>query len=115
MKNLLFVLLTLIGLTFIACNDDDAAPDTPACVQDIIDSGELDSTSCVGLVTRYNFRGENVFVLSSTSCFDGTDVVLDAQCDTICMLGGFVGALACDGEANFYDVATDAEVIYEEE
>jgi len=103
-------LITLLAISALGCPNNSNIPN---CIQDKINTFENDNWAN-GEIIRYTFQGDDVYYLSDGSLIvDGLFEVVDKDCNTICSLGGLAGLRVCNGE-DFYDLAVEEEVIWEE-
>ena len=106
MKKVL-VLLTA-GFLIASCVKDCGKNDLSECLQQKVELYKKDASEnpCPNYgIKEYVFEGNLVYVFGSPACLsDGVDFVLNAQCDTICNLGGFSGNSNCNGKI-FYNTA----------
>ncbi len=113
MKNLFLILSTLALICLSACNKEELKA-LPQCVQDEINSSNRVCPDDKMSVHSYTFQGEKVYILTKDQCIaDGGVSVVTQNCDTLCFLGGIAGLTSCQGE-EFYQVATDEELEWEE-
>lgn len=113
MKNLFYSLSILAFIFLSACNKEDLKA-LPQCLQDEINSSSRTCPDDKMSVSSYTFQGEKVYILTKDQCIaDGGVSVVTQNCDTLCFLGGIAGLTSCQGE-EFYQVATDEEVVWEE-
>ena len=113
MKNLFFS-LSILALIFLTACDKEDFKALPECVQDEINSSDRTCPSDKMMVHSFTFQGETVYILTKDQCIaDGGTSVVTQNCDTLCFLGGIAGLTMCSGE-EFYKVATDEELVWEE-
>lgn len=113
MKNLVLS-LSLISLIFFSSCDKEDFKALPQCIQDEINSPDRVCPGDKMTVHSFFFQGETVFILTKDQCIaDGGVSVVNQNCDTLCFLGGIAGLTTCQGE-EFYQVATDEELVWEE-
>lgn len=104
-------------LTSCKTEEMDSVSTTPDCVQAIIDDLQENDTnaSCSASIKRYSFENTAVFEVQTDACVDGPITIIDANCDTICMIAsGLIGVFECGNSNNFYDEAVLIEVVWSE-
>lgn len=108
-KRLLFIGLLLMSFQCDEDNDDNIL--YPLCLQEQIeDVLSREATSPPATVKKYVFNGEEVFLLSFQNGFaDGMSVVVNDNCEEICLIGGIAG-LICEG----FDQAEFIETVWED-
>ncbi|NQY11476.1 MAG: hypothetical protein HRT71_18410 [Flavobacteriales bacterium] len=113
MKQILSLLLLCTILT--ACNKLDLPKDTPECIEDKIkDISEEDVWSTPAIIYSYQFDGQTVYYFPSRCC-DATSYVYSEDCYHLCSPGG---GLSGDGDnlcPDFFDNATEATIIWEDD
>ena len=73
----------------------------PACLSGSIENFKKIDAACPDrFVEEYTFQGKTVYVLRHGTCgADMTDEVIDANCKSLGMLGGFAGNTRINGES----------------
>lgn len=118
MKSCLLVTAVGIILIFSACNKHSLkiAPDVPACIQDEIRNNYKNPNWMIGAVEEYQFQSKAVYAFQPDQkrIADASTAVKDANCNTLCHVGGFGGPSVnlCNGE-NFFQAAVLKRVIWE--
>ncbi len=108
MKYSLLFLSTLLIAS--SCNTDE--DEIPTCLQDRIDTFGEEICNTGANVKRYTFQGNETYVIFPGTCgADLSDEVLDEDCNTLGLLGGFSGGSDINGEA-FYSNATLEETVW---
>lgn len=89
------------GLFLSACDEADIEKNTPSCIrQKAINLSRETPCEEGAAVKEYLFQGRTVYVLSAGSCIaDGSDEVVDANCNRLGYLGGFGGNTSINGES----------------
>jgi hypothetical protein len=113
MKNLVLFALGTVLLLW-SCEKSDLPGNLPNCVKTEVEKFQDDQKNCDNAsVIEFKFQGETVYVLSQGNCIaDGGATVINNSCEEVCFLGGFAGITDCNGE-NFYETATEVQVIWE--
>jgi len=107
MKAIPFLFLLLL---LAACSKEDQNPTAklPACIQDILDDPEQSENLLTIRLQQVN--GENHYWLNTGAmAWDGTETIVNEQCETVCTLCGFCISPECIGD---YD-NEDWEIIWE--
>src|SRR5689334_20895447 len=115
MKLLSFILI-LIAATTLSCHHHDIAVNTPRCIYKEIASNSKNPEWMTGSVKEYEFQGKLVYSFDPdpTRIADGASIIKDAQCNTLCTVGGFAGPQhnQCLG-GNFFKDAVYKRTIWE--
>ena len=102
----------LLGLIIVsaACNQHNDIDD---CIEQRIASFGTEICETGASVKRYTFQGETTYAINVGSCVaDYHDLILDEECDTLGLIGGFAGVSEIDG-VDYYDNATLEETIWQ--
>ncbi|MBX0290621.1 hypothetical protein K3G63_09245 [Hymenobacter sp. HSC-4F20] len=93
--------LAAFALLLSACDEIDIEKETPDCIrQKAINLSRETPCDEGAFVKEYLFQGRTVYVLSSGHCIaDGSDEVVDENCNQLGYLGGFVGTTTINGES----------------
>ncbi|MBI5917032.1 MAG: hypothetical protein HY842_16800 [Bacteroidetes bacterium] len=104
MKKIL--LATLTATLLAACCDDTSNVGNPVCIDDTIETFKTDSQSIAVLKTDLN--GQFLFWFQTEAPWaDGTDDVLNEECEVVCLIGGFrIDPCDCMG-VNFCELTFD--------
>lgn len=110
MKNL-FLISFCVSCVLLSSCAMNFPQGTPSCIEHKIN--EEKSEYCDGAVVKqYKFNGRDVFVFETQTCYaDGGAQVLDAECNTVCLLGGIAGLTDCEG-IDFEDNAEYLKTIW---
>lgn len=110
MKYLNLLLLCLVLMSF-QCEDNDDNITFPECLQERIDSAlNQDPTTPRGTIEKYMFNSEEVYLLSfQNGIADGMAMVVNENCEEICVIGGISG-LICEG----FEDAEFIETVWED-
>ena len=104
-----YLILSVISLSAISCNQND----NNQCIDDRIANLGSEICSDGASVKRYTFQGETTYAINVGNCVvDYHDLVLDEECDTLGLIGGFGGLSEINGE-DFYANATLQETIWQ--
>ncbi len=91
------------------------APGTPRCIYDEIVSNQNNEYWITGTVEEYRFQNKSVYAFQPDEkrIKDGATTIKDADCNTICHVGGFGGPAVnlCNGE-NFFKLAVLKRTIW---
>ena len=99
----------LIPLLVIACNSESVDPD---CITSKIDIFKTEACSSGASVIEYEFENQSVFAFEMGDCVaDFFTLILNENCDTICMLGGFAGISECLGN-DFYANSEEKSILW---
>ena len=118
MKNVIVFGILLSLLTLVACKKDDGNDDSlnvSECMEQTITdfANSVDTSPSNAYVKEYEFQHEKVYLFNLGLCLeDEASLILDAQCDTVCYVGGFVMPHDCRGE-HFFDNATELRTVWE--
>lgn len=102
------------GLVSLGCQRDEIPASVPACLQTRISLIKAQGIwSPPAKVYQYQYLGRTVYFIPQHCC-DIPSVLLDDQCNTICLPdGGFTGR--GDGKCtDFFDKRTDGKLIWED-
>jgi uncharacterized protein DUF6970 len=95
------------------CNKEKSIP-TPACILDKIDAIEhLPKYNPPATVRRYRYGSTYVYLFSSPCC-DQFNYVYDKNCRIICAPSGGITGQGDGGCRNFFTVATDETLIWQD-
>lgn len=100
----------VITTAFSSCKKDS---DLPSCIQSEIDDRERIGDIHLASVVKYDFQGEEVYLFNYEGGADFQSPILDAECNTICALGGIAGNVECDG-VSFADEAVELETVWKD-
>ena len=93
-----------------SCNQHN---DIDGCIEDMIANFGSEICETGASVKRYTFQGETTYAINVGSCVaDYHDLILDEDCDTLGLIGGFGGATDINGD-NYYDTATLEATIWQ--
>lgn len=109
------ILMAVPVLMSKTCKKNQATNDTPACVQQKIDSiRQVPRWNPPAQVDEYEYNGKRVFVFSSPCC-DQYNTAWDGNCGYICApSGGFTGK--GDGKcADFSSVAKHIRLVWKDD
>jgi hypothetical protein len=114
MKNSFTIIAGLaFAILFTACPD---AGDLPDCIVKRISAIEAETKHCPGSasVKQYQFQDKTVYVFNTGNCIpDAAAEVVDAQCATICYVGGFrPNNQECQG-MDFRESAKEEKVLWQ--
>jgi len=110
-----WVLMAALFLAFQAkkCNKEKPIP-TPACILDKIEAVQhLPKDNPPVAVHRYRYGNTYVFLFSSPCC-DQYNYVYDKNCSIICAPSGGITGNGDGGCPNFFKVATDETLIWQD-
>ncbi|PBQ34700.1 hypothetical protein CNR22_23965 [Sphingobacteriaceae bacterium] len=95
-------LFSLCLLILVSCHSHKTAEkksDIPACVQKAVENFKKNPCEKGLSVKEYTFQGKEVFVFGQDGCGnDMTSEVMDSNCKSLGLLGGFVGNVKINGE-----------------
>jgi hypothetical protein len=102
MKLSFAALIMLLAISSCDKDRDYCKKDLPsACLSEKVEAyiAESKTLPCDGYrVSEYMFEGNAVYLFAYPNCIaDGAAPILNAQCDTICWLGGIGGNSYCNG------------------
>lgn len=113
MKYINTIIAVILLCVATACNKDDVADNTPACISNEIKSH--DRNWAVGRVDEYSFQGKIVYAFEPDGNIiaDGSTAIWEDNCHVLCSVGGFGGPdlLLCNG-VKFYEQATYRRTIW---
>ena len=102
MKTKLSFLIPVVIIIAAACNKENIASNTPACVRQEIKNNGDNNDWAIGRVDEYFFQNKLVYAFEpdGTITADAPTAIKDASCNTICNVGGFGGpnVVLCNGE-----------------
>jgi hypothetical protein len=114
MKKTSLLILSLV-MTAISCRKSDIANDIPYCIHKEIADNRNSTDWMIGSVEEYSFQNKTVyaFVPDGRIIADASTIIRDADCNTLCSVGGFGGPQVniCNGE-NFFQQATLIRTIW---
>jgi len=116
MKGIILILFSM-PLIFATCRKSahGIASDTPRCIYDEIANNQKNDNWMVGSVEEYLFQNKMVYAFQpdEKKIADGATTVKDANCNTLCHVGGFGGPSInlCNGE-NFFQLAVLQRTIW---
>lgn len=92
MKNIKLILAILITVVLVSCTKENNENNYPECIDDIIASilGTAVQTPRAN-ITKYTYKGKDVFVVAAQNFPDGEASVMSENCVLICFLGGIDG------------------------
>jgi hypothetical protein len=115
MKRFLIPFLPVV-LIVTSCHNPEIASGVPSCIYTDINQISKDPQSFVGSVKEYQFQGKVVYAFEPDTkrIADGTTAIKDAECKTLCHVGGFAGPAnnQCIG-GNFFKDAVYKRTIWE--
>ncbi len=115
MKSLYFIVVC-IGLTAYSCHNPNIASGIPACIYKEINESSKNPKWMTGSVKEYLFQNKLVYAFEPdiTRIADGATTIKDADCNTMCNIGGYAGPRnnKCNGE-NFFTDAVYKRTIWE--
>ena len=97
-------------ISLFSCSSDPI--EIPVCIDQEI--AVFAQTACPGSgdLTLWSFDGQDVFCFNEGTCYaDANAFIYDANCNLICILGGFSGNTICDG-IDWESNAVYLDVIY---
>jgi hypothetical protein len=113
MKPVFFLVCLLMA---IGCHKPDIASGIPRCIYKDIKENSKTQDWMVGKVDEYSFQGKIVYSFEPDikRIADGASAIMDADCNTLCHIGGFAGPAnnQCNGE-NFFQNAVFKRTIWE--
>lgn len=105
----IYLILFVVSLHAMSCNQNDSNQ----CIDDRIANLGSEICSDGASVKRYTFQGETAYAINVGNCVaDYHDLVLDEECDTLGLIGGFGGFSEINGE-DFYANATLQETVWQ--
>ena len=111
-------LLAILLLVSISCRKPGIADNIPRCIYKEIAAHSNNSDWQTGSVHEYKFQSKLVyaFVPDGRIIADGSTVIKDADCNTLCSVGGFGGTQVnlCNGD-NFFQTAVLIRTIWTKE
>jgi len=106
----------LFYLTFASCHNPEITSGVPGCIYKEINQNSKDAEWMVGSVKEYQFQGKLVYAFEPDTkrIADGTTMIKDGDCNTLCNVGGFAGPAnnQCIG-GNFFKEAVYKRTIWE--
>ena len=113
-KIVLFILVNAVSCwTLTSCEKINVPKDTPRCMKKMIK--EENDGGCASKITRYNYNGETVYLVSpdDNRCSDGGYYVYDDDCNHICTPKGTIFGIKEDARCpDFFILATDSVGIW---
>jgi uncharacterized protein DUF6970 len=110
---LLSVLLVAVAA---GCHNPNIASGIPKCIYREIDQNSNKAEWMTGSVKEYEFQGKLVYAFEpdNSKIADGATAIRDANCNTLCNVGGFAGPRnnQCLG-GNFFTDAIYKRTIWE--
>ena len=108
-----FICFLLIGTS---CHNPHIASGIPKCIYKEINQKTKSGEWIVGSVKEYEFQGKLVYAFEPdiSKINDGATTVKDADCNSLCDVGGFAGQRnnQCNG-GNFFKEAVYKRTIWE--
>ena len=109
MKGILFITFSLLLIFGFSCKSSHGiAAGLPHCINDEIAQNRKKEDWMIGRVEEYQFQNRLVYAFQpdEKKIADGATTIKDADCNTICHIGGFGGPSVnlCNGE-NFFQLA----------
>ena len=112
--------VSILSLSFLlivaSCHNPGIESGVPSCIYKDINQNSRDPEWMVGSVKEYHFLGKTVYAFEPDAgkIADGTTAVKDANCSTLCNVGGFAGPAnnQCIG-GNFFKEAVYKRTIWE--
>jgi len=117
-KKMKLVFLSIVCFLFTAtsCHNPEIESGVPACIYKEINQNSKDAEWMVGSVKEYQFLGKFVYAFEPDvrRIADGATAIKDANCTTLCNIGGFAGPAnnQCIG-GNFFKEAVYKRTIWE--
>ncbi|MCB0755360.1 MAG: hypothetical protein H6603_06690 [Flavobacteriales bacterium] len=103
-------LVFLACLSFAACNQHN---DIDECIETRIANFGPEICETGAWVKQYSFQGETTFAIHAGNCIaDYHDLILDEECDTLGLIGGFGGSTEING-VDYYANATLKQTIWQ--
>ncbi len=107
-KGYFIILISLVAALSCQKGKIAVASNTPDCIRRQIEQIVADPNAAIGAVDEYSFQNKIVYTFEPDNkvIADGSTRVADADCKTLCSVGGFGGPAVnlCNGE-NFYQKA----------
>jgi hypothetical protein len=115
MKFVFFPILYFL-LTGTSCRNPEIASGIPKCIYKEINQNSKNPDWMVGSIKEYQFQGKLVYSFEpdTRKIADGSTAIKDADCNTLCNVGGFGGMAInqCNGD-NFFKTAVYKRMIWE--
>ena len=116
MKGTLLIIVSLLMIFATSCKSSyGISPGTPRCISDEIANNQKKDDWMIGRVEEYQFQGKLVYAFQpdEKKIADGATTIKDANCTTLCNIGGFGGPSVnlCNGE-NFFQFAELKRIIW---
>jgi len=94
--------LSLLALCTLACNQYN---DIDSCIEQRIANFGEEVCDTGASVKQYLFQGETTYAIHFGNCIaDYHDLILDENCDTLGLIGGFTGSTEING-VDYYATA----------
>src|SRR5258705_11584296 len=90
---LAFLSITCFILLLTSCHNPEIASGIPSCIYTEINQSSKNADWMVGSVREYQFMGKIIYAFEPDTkrIADGSTMIKDGHCITICNLGGFAG------------------------
>ena len=116
MKGTFLILVSLLMIFATSCKSSyGISADTPRCIYDEIANNQKKADWMIGRVEEYQFQDKLVYAFQpdEKKIADGATTIKDANCTTLCHVGGFGGPSvnSCNGE-NFFQSAILKRIIW---
>jgi len=112
MKNIKFILTTLLLLGILVSCTTNKIVSTPDCINSIKDDILKTKVQTPRAnISKYTYKGKEVFVVAAQNFPDGEDIVMDLNCNQICALGGIDGQPSA-GCTDFSNEAVFIELVW---
>jgi len=116
MKGTLPLIVCLLVILATSCKSNyGISAGTPRCIYDEIANNQTKEDWMIGRVEEYQFQGKLVYAFQPDEkrMADGATTIRDANCTTLCNIGGFGGPSVnlCHGE-NFFQLAVLKRIIW---
>ncbi|MDP4261700.1 MAG: hypothetical protein Q8941_04155 [Bacteroidota bacterium] len=113
---LVFFLFIFFYFIATACHHPGIASGVPKCIYKEISTNSKNPDWMTGVIKEYLFQNKIVYAFEpdTRKIADGATTIKDADCNTLCNVGGF-GGLAidqCNGD-NFFKTAVYKRTIWE--
>lgn len=104
----------MVACLTIGCSKN-SEDNLPSCIQSELDIFMTNNKTCENArVDKYMFQDEEVYIFEEACVTDPSTIVLDANCEEICLLGTIAGNAICNG-IYFDDQAIFVENIWQGE